>query len=68
MRVVANIHFDRGQAHLATLAVKSMEGIRYQCYPTLVKIDMECNEEQKKELMERLKRAETYFYVEYVIS
>lgn len=67
-RIVANIHFERGQAHLATLPVKSMEGIRYQCYPTLVKVDMECNEEQEKELMDRLKRAETFFYVEYVIS
>lgn len=64
-RIVANIHFERGQAHLATLAIKSMEGIKYQCYPTLVKVDMECNEEQEKELRERLKRAEAYFRVEY---
>lgn len=66
MRVVANIHFEKGQAHLATLAIKSMEGIKYSCYPTLVKVDMECNEEQEGELRDRLKRAETYFWVEYI--
>lgn len=65
-RIVAQIHFERGQAHLATMAVKSMEGIRYSCYPTLVKVDMVCDEEQEKELMRRLKLAERYFYVEYL--
>lgn len=66
MRVVANIHFERGNVSLATMMVKSMEGIRYSCYPTMVKVDMECNDEQYEDLMSRLKNAEKYFRVEYV--